>query len=324
MIAASILSRDLDMLPEDKDKLPETLKLRPYLSFDEILETIDSCSVEEIIGIVSEGLGIPPEALADYPYEYCTKGVERCTYSSVLADLKENIGHYDWVFDHLADNASRKVYTNLIYYRLLPVIDFINLAYDPKNPQFFDRDIIQTTPNEVFVDCGGYQGATTKSFLANFGQYKKIYIYEPSLENAKACRSNLAGCPNIDIRNACLGTGSHDAVVSITKGRRAKELPCGRKSCDKMNCVSLDEDIQEPVTFIKIDAKCATITGLKGASRHITVDRPKLAICAYHILSDIWEIPQAIHSICADYSFYIRHYGKNLIWETVIYAVPAV
>ncbi len=36
---------------------------------------------------------------------------------------------------------------------------------------------------------------------------------------------------------------------------------------------------------------------LLGAKRHIQEDFPKLAICTYHIVSDMWEIPQLIESI---------------------------
>jgi FkbM family methyltransferase len=324
LIAASILDRDLDILPQDRIEANGSARFRPYLSFDEILETVDSHSVDEIVEMVSDELGIPAKALVEFPYEYCGRSMESCSYYDVLKDLKENIGLYDWVYDRLADNASRKVYTNLIYYRLLPVIDFINLAYDPKHPKYFDKDILQASKEEVFVDCGGYSGETAKSFIRHFGGYKKIYVYEPSGEFVRECRKNLAGYPNVDIRNACLGVGTHEIASLATERKNVRELPCGRKLGELSRIVSLDQDLAEPITFLKLDVRCATVGALKGARGHIVKDKPKMAVNACSVLSDIWEVPKTIHSIDSGFDFYIRHYERNFVWETVVYAVPSV
>ena len=50
--------------------------------------------------------------------------------------------------------------------------------------------------------------------------------------------------------------------------------------------------------------------------------RPVLAICSYHRQTDLWRIPELIHSIDADYRLFIR---PHLIegWDLVCYAVPA-
>lgn len=64
------------------------------------------------------------------------------------------------------------------------------------------------------------------------------------------------------------------------------------------------------------------IPALLGAKKHIRNDSPKLAICTYHIISDIWEIPKLIFSTNQNYKFYIRHYMKTQNWETVLYAIP--
>ena len=80
---------------------------------------------------------------------------------------------------------------------------------------------------------------------------------------------------------------------------------------DNIEIVSLDEDIQEPVTYIKMDVEGFEIPAIIGAKNHIRNDRPKLAICTYHIISDIWEIPKLIKCIAPDYRFYLRHYMKT-------------
>lgn len=64
------------------------------------------------------------------------------------------------------------------------------------------------------------------------------------------------------------------------------------------------------------------VPALLGAKRHIREDFPKLAICTYHIVSDLWEIPRLIDTIRPGYRFFLRHYERTQNWETVVYAVP--
>lgn len=123
------------------------------------------------------------------------------------------------------------------------------------------------------------------------------------------------------------------AIVSC--GRDEVFVDCGgssstfmaeQKSSDSqgIQIVSLDEDIREPITFLKMDIEGFEIPALLGAKRHIRDDFPKLAVCTYHIVSDLWEIPRLIDAIHPGYHFYLRHYDYPQNWETVLYAIPEV
>lgn len=84
---------------------------------------------------------------------------------------------------------------------------------------------------------------------------------------------------------------------------------------------SIDYFVKEPVTFIKLDVEGAEYQALLGAEHTIASYKPKLAICTYHKLEDIWELPSLIHEMNPEYRFYLRHYSfaEN---ETVLYAMP--
>jgi hypothetical protein len=68
----------------------------------------------------------------------------------------------------------------------------------------------------------------------------------------------------------------------------------------------LDEDITEPVTFIKIDVEGYDKEALRGASGLIKKYHPKLSVDAYHQLADIVNIPLLIREIDSSYSLYLR------------------
>ena len=70
--------------------------------------------------------------------------------------------------------------------------------------------------------------------------------------------------------------------------------------------VRIDDDIQENVTFIKMDVEGAECEALRGAERQIRANKPKLAISLYHKTTDLLEIPKIIRSYIPEYKFYIR------------------
>ena len=91
---------------------------------------------------------------------------------------------------------------------------------------------------------------------------------------------------------------------------------------DEVEVRALDEVVDGKVTFIKMDIEGAELQALFGAEKTIKKYKPKLAICIYHRLEDILEIPAYIHSIVPEYKFYIRHYSFSTS-ETVLYATIA-
>ena len=85
--------------------------------------------------------------------------------------------------------------------------------------------------------------------------------------------------------------------------------------------VTLDEIIKdEKVTYIKLDVEGSELKALEGAKNTIKKNKPRLAICIYHKLEDILELPLYILDLVPEYKFYIRHYC-SCMWETVLYAV---
>lgn len=277
---------------------------------------------EEILQAAAELIGLAPEELEQQPMGGYSKGMTSGAYRFTLQDLLKNIRHYDWLYERLEDETSRLVFANLVAYRVLPLQSFLKAAYDGEHPQYFDKDIVSCGEDEVFVDCGGYTGDTTEEFIRQFGKYRKIYVYEPNADNARACRANLSKYRRVAIRPCGVGERSGALAMGSDGSSSTFMVEQGTAGSPEISIVSLDEDIQRPVTFLKMDVEGFEIPALLGAKRHIRDDFPKLAICTYHIVSDMWEIPRLIDAIHPGYRFYIRHYNFPQNWETVIYAIP--
>ena len=52
----------------------------------------------------------------------------------------------------------------------------------------------------------------------------------------------------------------------------------------------------------------------------IKENKPKLAICVYHLEEDLWEIPILIKQLVPEYKIYMRQHYEEVDWETVCYA----
>ena len=86
---------------------------------------------------------------------------------------------------------------------------------------------------------------------------------------------------------------------------------------------TLDEDIKDKITILKMDIEGSEIYALKGSERHLLKEQPALIISIYHGYEDFLKIWQYINSLGIRYKYYIRYYGGPIFpTEIVLYAIP--
>jgi len=318
---------------EHMDKQEFTANLN---TFESLCSFVEKQDIDSIIKTVSNVLAIDPAKLLNSPMGSFTRVVNTdgsfakgsgC-YALVLNDVKQNLSEYKHAYSLLCDDISREVFLNQMRFRIMPNIGYIRAAYElsSKHSQYFDTDIFHFSKDEVIVDCGGYIGDTTEEFIARCPDYRNIYVYEPFAENFHKCCTNLAKFDRLQIRHAGVGRQSSRMLFS-GDGSAGSFLSLNTQSDDDAEefcIISLDEDIKEPVTFIKMDVECFEPDAIRGAAEHIKNDSPKLAICLYHVITDLWEIPKTINEINPNYDYYLRHYCEEDNWEYVLYAIPGI
>jgi len=223
------------------------------------------------------------------------------------------------VRDNLDDEKSRRVFSNLIHYRMSKDRRYLKGIMDDKD-QYFPQGIVHLSEREVFVDCGAFKGDTIKEFVKRVnGHYKKIIAFEPDEQNfAALCKINRGG---VDVLPIQAGVWSNDGVLRFdsegTSESRVNETGNSEISVMRIDSVPECRD----ATFIKMDIEGAEREALKGAESVIRQNRPKLAICLYHQPEDFFEIPEYILSLDLHYRLYVRHHHYNRD-ETLLYAIP--
>jgi FkbM family methyltransferase len=191
-------------------------------------------------------------------------------------------------------------------------------------PQYFCEDIFSFTEQELFVDCGAFDGDTLIAFAAMMWRIGRAswsaVAFEADKKNADLIERNLK-CYGINCAKIiCAAVGRDDTIASATSYFNCRQ----DGGYGNVQAVSLDKALRGvSPTFIKMDIEGYEQDALFGAKKLISAHRPKLAICSYHTSSQLLEVPLFILDNFPDYRLYMRHHSAGTLWETVCYAVPS-
>ncbi len=233
----------------------------------------------------------------------------------------EKIEEYKWLYEHLADYRSKYILNGIIKYWFTFDIAQMHRFVEQMYLDYYDLDIISCNGEDVMVDLGAYIGDSVMEYVNTFGEYKKIYAYEITPETFLTLQKNVGGLRDIELRRK--GVSKKNGIMYIEGSGGAAGNQIADSGDVEVEVVALDEDIEEPVSVIKMDIEGAEKDAILGARRHIAEERPKLLISAYHLPGDIFDIPVLINEIRDDYKFYLRFNGKGCLWpcDYVLYAV---
>lgn len=238
--------------------------------------------------------------------------------------LVNHLEDFKWLYPLLKDYRSKKILVNILYYWLMSDPKRIEGIYDRTYRQYFDLDIVKCDENEVFVDIGGYIGDSIVDYTRAFGKdcYKRIYSYEIVSKNIEYIEKNvkLFELDNIIINKK--GAGSKNGTMYISSDDISSINQLAESGKYAIPVVKIDDDIEEDVTFIKMDIEGGEEEALLGCIQKIKDNHPKLALSIYHNHKDMWKLPRIIYDADPTYNFYIRYYGSSILpTEYVIYAI---
>ena len=229
--------------------------------------------------------------------------------------IAENEDKFDFVYNRLADDESRRVYVDILNYKVSGKIKYLLSSFADKSAIY--SDILRLTASENIIDLGAYDGDTIAEFLqATGGEYDYITALEPDEKNFKKLLRNTEELFDI----TCLNMGAwdkRDTLIFAKKAGRNSKLAADGVSVDVIDVDSLELS----PTFIKMDIEGAELKALCGLERTIKKYAPKLYICAYHRNEDLFALPLKVLELNPDYKIYFRHSKYIPAWESNFYCV---
>lgn len=235
--------------------------------------------------------------------------------------------------DLWADARSRAEYLAQIRWRV--ALDFEGLPDPVGGDIYFPEDVIRLTADEVFVDCGAYDGDTIRTFVRRTGgAFRHAVAIEPDTLNYVKLQNTVAALPadvraKVEVHPFAVGatagpvtfaaTGTPASGVGAAAVGAAGEVGAGDVTVE---CVRLDDLLRDAApTFVKMDIEGAEPDALAGMAETIRRHRPILAVCSYHVQDHTWTIPHLIRKLGPDYRLYLRPH-LFAVWDLVCYAVP--
>ncbi len=174
--------------------------------------------------------------------------------------------------------------------------------------------------NEVFIDCGAYDGDTIAQFRrATNDQFERIIAFEPDPVNFAALKTAINGDPRITLQP--FATGSRRETVRFTVGGTSSKISSDG-TCE-VQIVMLDEALNGIApTCMKFDIEGSELDTLDGGQETITRHRPKMAVCLYHCPDHLWSIPLRLNELLPNSRFTMRTYYADG-YECVCYCIPS-
>lgn len=244
---------------------------------------------------------VPVAGSGLFTYEYCV----------------QNAVKLQQVYDSLYDDYSRKVYANIINFKISGDISYLSSVTTSKSSIY--KEIIKPNLNETYVDLGAYNGDTIREILEfTRGKYAGIYALEPDRKNFKKLSKFVDGMPHVFAHNAAAWCIDTELPFAAKAGRQSA---ISASSDTMIQARSVDSILgKKTATIIKMDVEGFEREAIWGASQTIARYSPKLMIALYHRNEDIFELPLLIKSINPNYKLYIRHQLYIPAWETNLYA----
>lgn len=230
-------------------------------------------------------------------------------------------------FTLFADERSRREYLSQLRWRLF--LDFDRLAnpitQSMRDEEYFPPDIYTSLPDEIFVDCGAFDGDTIRRFLTRREYlFDKIIGLEPDPLSFQKLQTYVSQIPEGFRKKISLIQAAVGARQEKLKFQAMSSLGSGVSSTGtvEVDCVALDNALNDCVpTLVKMDLEGFELSALAGASRMIENASAVLAITIYHCQDHLWRIPLFIYSLSNDYRFFLRPHAEEF-WDVSCYAVP--
>lgn len=232
-------------------------------------------------------------------------------------DFKTNYHRYEWLLKRLKDRESRRILNRLINFRLSRNLNFMDGFVDAQDRQYFEPFLKLQKTGESFLDVGCYDGFTSLEFIKRCPNYKSIHVFEPDISNMKKVKSRLAKYPSIHFHPY----GVYDKEQNLYFKSAGSASGVSDDGTLTIEAKRIDDLVQGPCSFLKMDIEGGEIAALQGSSNTIIKNHPKLAISAYHKTDDLWRIPEKVLEFRDDYHLYLRHYTEG-VTETVMFFVP--
>lgn len=227
------------------------------------------------------------------------------------------------VYDLLADEQSREVFSATLNYKLSGKISYLFTCTTQRVDDICE--LLRPTQDEVYLDLGAYNGDTIRELgeLTDW-QWRSAIAVEPDRRNCRKLRVLAEELAErhlpVEVHEAGIWDTEGELGFSDSGGRQSTFIGAEKKS---VPVTTIDAVMAgRRVTLIKMDVEGAEVQALTGGRETLQKFLPKLFVAAYHYDVDLFRLPLVLRSIAPQYKIYLRKHPYVPAWELNFICVP--
>ncbi len=286
------------------------------LSFSEVVEKYGA---ENIIVLLSFASFLP-EVIANFRRiagicELYAPDVPVCGEQLFCMDFaRENADKLRTAYELLSDGESKRIFENVIYYKLTGDIDFLFEAESDKDTVY--RELLGADAIENYADLGAYNGDTVRELCRYTKTLKRVTAFEPDRRSFRKLCEYADTVKTFEIEKVNAAAWNEGAVLTFgDEGNRNSGLFAKGKSIE-VEARSLDSVLcGKSVDYIKYDVEGCEKEAIEGSKGTILNYSPRLLVSVYHRSEDIFALPLQIHALKPEYKLYLRRYTYIPAWD---------
>ena len=237
---------------------------------------------------------------------------------------EENRSRFEAVYNSLADEESKRIYENVISYKLSGDIKYLWDSESDKAQVY--EEILDCQKIKSYLDLGAYNGDTIKEMLLYNPNLQKAVALEPDARNFRKLTEYAQNVESCEIK--CINAGAwceNTTLLFDASGNRNAGIVSKGNIVSKIkevSVVTVDSVLDgASVDYIKYDVEGSEKEALLGSTQTIKAHAPKLLVSLYHRSEDLFALPELIKELNHDYSLYLRRFPYIPAWDLNLYAV---
>ena len=245
-------------------------------------------------------------------------------FPSELFDMEFYTHHkseIDETYGMLADDESRRIFRDVVAYKLTGRIDLLEGAVSDKDRVY--RDLLDAKSISSCADLGAYNGDTVRELAEYAPGLSEVVGFEPDRRNFKKLSLYSEGEERFTVNAINAAAWSSDTTLSFSVEGNRNSSVTGKGKSAEIEARSLDSVLAGgAVDYIKYDVEGSESEALLGSRETIVKYMPRLLVSLYHKSEDIFALPALVQKICPSYRFYLRRYRYIPAWDLNLICIP--
>jgi FkbM family methyltransferase len=223
-------------------------------------------------------------------------------------EVKKYIQKIDQSDDYYYKFYFKGINRPLFYPKEFPIhsINQVTLeTFNKDNWHYYEIPETSVEQSDIVVDCGTAEGLFA---LEIENRCKKIYLIEPLNRFLKCLNMTFSESKNISILEYAISDKEYSSKI-IDDGISSSLSTTKDKNHQTVKVTTLDKLFYEKgikISYIKADLEGFDYKAIKGASKLIKKNKPKIAITTYHSPNHYKEIKSLLLDLVPSYNFTIK------------------